>query len=782
MATQTPSPLTHSDLRQQAAKLVQQMSLEEKALLLSGDGAWQTHRIDRLDIPSIWVSDGPHGLRKLAQPDSEQGIPATCFPTAPCLASTWNLELIQTVGAALGREAQASDVQILLGPGINMKRSPLGGRNFEYFSEDPLLAGKIAVAYIEGVQAQGVGTSLKHFAVNNQEHERMSNSSNLDDRTLHEIYLPAFELAVKQAQPWSVMSAYNLVNGSFATEHPELLTQILRNKWGFQGFVVSDWGAINDRVQGVIAGTNLEMPGSGDYNRQKIIAAAQNGTLPENALDQSVVELLTVVLKAWNLRQPDTTFDPEAHHALARQAAGEGIVLLKNEANILPLTSTNIAIIGAFAKQPRYQGAGSSQVNPTRVSNAFDELATLVDEEVTLSYAPGYADEGESSEEQVAEACRIAQDADVAIIFAGLPDSYESEGFDRASLDLPAGHNRLINAVSAVQPNVVVVLMNGSAVSMPWIDDVKGVVEGWLGGQAGGGAIADVLTGAVNPSGKLTETFPVNLAQTPTYPNFPARHGPAVYGEGLFMGYRYYDKKGLEPLFPFGYGLSYTTFAYTAVQPSNTQFNADTDSELTIDVQIKNSGPVAGQEVVQLYIHERQPAVVRPDRELKAFAKVALQPGESKTVRLALTWRDFAYYDPDARAWEVHPGTFDLQIGGSSRSLPLQVAVEVLATKRTVTPLTAHSKLKALRDHPHGQPFYREMFEVLGISNLLTPMDELPTEGMTHEQITSRRKAFESALVFFHDMPLNKIPAFSRGALTEKRLNEILMAVQTAAK
>ena len=554
-----------------AKRLVDRMTLDEKALLLSGDGWWATHGIERLGIPSISLTDGPHGVRKGQGAGLSTSVPATCFPTASALSCSWDLDLLRTVGVALGKESQAIDVQILLGPGINMKRSPLGGRNFEYFSEDPVLAGKLAIAYIEGVQSQGVGTSLKHYAVNNQEFERMATSSNLDERALNEIYLLAFEIAVKEGRPWTVMSAYNLVNGIYASEHKELLRDILRDQWGFGGFVVSDWGGINERVAGLIGGTNLEMPGSGGYNSQKIIGAVQDGRLSSEQLDQSVTEVLAIILKARDGRKENAVFDVDEHHALARQAASESIVLLKNGEDILPLNLQNlekIALIGAFAKTPRYQGSGSSQVNPTKVSNTYDELVKIAGGDGKFVYAAGYDTEGDVTESLLEEARSAASQADVAVVFAGLPDSYESEGFDRNSLEMPAGHTQLIEAVSKVRPKTIVVLMNGSAVTMLWVDRAKAIVEGWLGGQAGGGAIADVLTGAVNPSGKLSETFPRTLYDTPTFPHFPARNRQANYGEGIFIGYRYYDTKNIEPLFPFGFGLSYTTFAYTGIKAS----------------------------------------------------------------------------------------------------------------------------------------------------------------------------------------------------------------------
>ncbi len=759
--------------RNEAAELVSRMTIEEQALLLSGDGWWRTHGIERLGLPAISLSDGPHGLRKL-QDLFGDSVPATCFPTAPALAATWNTALVREVGAALGRESQAADVQILLGPGINIKRSPLGGRNFEYFSEDPLLSGRMAVAYIDGVQSEGVGTSLKHFAVNSQETERMATSSDIDERTLHEVYLPAFEMAVRESQPWTVMSAYNPVNGSYASEHPELLTDILRGQWGFEGFVVSDWGAINDRVSGVAAGTNLEMPGSGDHNRNKIIAAVHEGRLSREALAHSATELVAVVLKAAAARRPQATFDAEAHHALARRVGGEAIVLLKNVDGVLPLQGRQkgqkIALVGAFAKMPRYQGAGSSQVNPIRVTNTCDELAALLGAD-RLVHAAGCDAEGDTNGALLDDAARKAAAADVAIVFAGLPDSYESEGFDRHSIDMPPGHVRLIEAVARAQPNVVVVLLNGSAVAMPWIDHVKGVVEAWLGGQAGGGAIADVLTGRVNPSGKLSETFPVDIEQTPAFPGFPSHSGHALYGEGLFAGYRHYDVRRIEPLFPFGFGLSYTTFAYIGIHSGNVVFDADGEGSITIGVTLKNVGSLAGQEVVQLYVHERAPAIAQPGNELRAFDKVMLAPGEEKTLGFTLARRDFAHYDARAHAWSVKAGLFDVRAGGSSRKLPLQLTLDVRA-RRAAKCLTRQS---LVQDFKETLPLYEELVRALGFGELVEePAMDASGTGMTPEQITAARKARVATLAFVNEMPINKVPAFSHGRLNEARLDQIL--------
>jgi beta-glucosidase len=776
-ATSTPreGAETPDQFLAKAREVVSQMTLQEKVLLLSGDGWWATHGIERLGVPSICLTDGPHGVRKGQGAGLSESVPATCFPTASALACSWDTDLVRQIGVALGEESQAIDVQILLGPGVNMKRSPLGGRNFEYFSEDPLLAGKLAVAYIQGVQSQGVGTSLKHYAVNNQEFERMATSSNLDERTLNEIYLPAFEIAVKEARPWTVMSAYNLVNGVYASEHRELLEDILRQRWGFTGFVMSDWGGVNDRVAGLSAGTDLEMPGSGDYNAQKITKAVQNSSLPADKLDESVAKVLAVILKTHESRKESASFNVEEHHALARRAGGESIVLLKNEDAVLPLDLARlrkIAIIGAFAKAPRYQGAGSSQVNPTRVSNAYNELVEIAGGDGKFVYSAGYTVEGEATDQLLEEARKAAATADVAIVFAGLPDSYESEGFDRSSLDMPAGHNKLIESVSDVQGNTVVVLMNGSAITMPWAHRVKAVVEGFLGGQAGGGAIADVLTGRINPSGKLAESFPRRLEDTPAYPNFPGRNGQAFYGEGVFIGYRYYDKRNIEPLFPFGYGLSYTTFAYEDIKVSASSIE-DSD-RLTVQVSLRNTGEVPGKEVVQLYVREQKPAVVRPRKELKAFAKVALAPDEEKTVAFELGKRDFAFYDAALHDWRVGPGNFDLLVGGSSRDLPLRKTITLQTAQVAIPELTRASMLKAFRDHPRGKAFYPRLLEAAGLK--LASKEE--SRAVSSEEAAAKDKADMAMMAFLDDMPANKLPAFSKGEFAEEELDEILRQVR----
>lgn len=752
------------DYREKAKKLVSQMTLEEKASLCSGETAWSTQGIARLGIPSIFMTDGPHGLRKAEGFDFTNSVPATCFPTASALASSWNPALAQKMGEALGIESQANDVQILLGPGVNMKRSPLGGRNFEYFSEDPILAGNIATAFIKGVQSQGVGTSMKHFAANNQEFERMTNSSNVDERTLNEIYFPAFEMAVKEAQPWTVMCSYNKLNGVYASENKYLLNDVLKEKWGFKGFVVSDWGAVNDRPLGVNAGLNLEMPSNGGFNNQKIVEAVKNGTLAEARLNEIVIETLAITLKAKDSHKKGITADKSKHNALARQVSGECIVLLKNDNEILPLASSTkkIAVIGAFAKTPRYQGAGSSQVKPTQIENAFDELQKL-SKGVSLTFAPGYNSDGTTTETMMDEAVQNAKNAQTVLIFAGLPDIYESEGYDRQNMDMPDGHNKLIEAVAKANKNTVVILMNGSAVSMPWKKDVSGIIEAHLGGQAGGGAVADVLTGKVNPSGKLSETFPVRLEDTPTAIDFPSKDGNANYGEGIFIGYRYYDKRKIEPNFPFGYGLSYTTFSYSDIS-TITASAKDTDAVI-ISVKVKNTGKTAGKEVVQLYVHEQETEVTRPENELKHFEKITLNPGEEKTVSFNLTSRDFAYYNTALHEWVTKSGKFDIRVGASSRNLPLQQTIDIQSTKSAEIVFTRNTLLKVFKKSPKGAPIYEMLFK--GITNGKKAVTEEDKKG----------EAFLDAML--GDMPISKFILMSGGKFTEEKLQAVLNSVNS---
>lgn len=692
------------------ATLVSQMTLEEKAALCTGASAWTTTAVERLGIPALLMTDGPHGVRRVPDVNvmGALSIPATCFPTASALAATWDVELLQEMGAALADEAIALEVDILLGPGVNMKRSPLCGRNFEYFAEDPYLAGELAVALINGIQHKGVGVSLKHFAANNQESRRFTISAEVDERTLREIYLPAFETAVKKAKPWTVMCAYNKLNGTYCSEHHQLLVQILKNEWGFEGLVVSDWGAVRDRVKALQGGLDLEMPGPKPRRVQAVIEAVCNGTLDEAVVDEAIQRILTIADKA-AATPKGGSFDIAAHHALARRIAGESIVLLKNN-GILPLQQPRqIAVIGRAAQHPHFQGGGSSHMNPTRVDSPFVELDKLADAE-QITYSTGYPATADFDQALIEEAVGVAQAADVALLYIALPSFKESEGYDRTDLDLTPQQVALIKAVCAIQPQTVVILNTGSAVTMSeWIDGPAAVLEAWMMGQAGGGAIADVLFGLVNPSGKLTETFPLRLADTPSHLNFPGDNRQVRYGEGLFIGYRYYDAKDVPVLFPFGYGLSYTTFAYSNLQVSSATFN-DVDG-ISVSVDITNTGQVAGKEVVQLYVHDQAAGLVRPPKELKGFAKVALAPGETKTVTMALDFRAFAYYHPGYQRWITEDGDFTVLIGASATDIRCTATVTLRSTLALPSQLDRESTPRDWLADPRGRAVFEPMFQ-----------------------------------------------------------------------
>ncbi|WP_114352125.1 glycoside hydrolase family 3 C-terminal domain-containing protein [Saliterribacillus persicus] len=741
------------------------MTLEEKAGLCSGLDFWYLKGIERLEIPSLMVTDGPHGLRKQAQGADHLGIydsvPATCFPSAVGLASTWDKELIYQVGVALGEEAQAEAVAVLLGPGANIKRSPLCGRNFEYFSEDPYLSTEMAANHINGVQSQGVGTSLKHFAANNQEHRRMSSDSIVDERTLREIYLASFEGAVKKAQPWTVMCSYNKVNGEYASENYRLLTEVLREDWGFKGFVVSDWGAVNERVAGLKAGLELEMPASNGLNDQKIVDAVKNGELDERTLDIAVERILNILDKAVTNKKQNATYDKEAHHRFARKVAAESMVLLKNEAGILPLEKdTDVAVLGGFATKPRIQGGGSSHINPTKIDNVLDELKELAPE-ASVSFEEGYDLATDHVDEQlIMKAQKAAKNASVAVVFAGLPDRYESEGYDREHLAIPENHRLLIEAVAEVQPNTVVVLSNGAPIEMPWLENVKAVVEGYLGGQAFGGAVADILYGATNPSGRIAETFPVKLSDNPSFLNFPGEGDKVEYKEGIFVGYRYYDTKQVTPLFPFGYGLSYTTFSYSDLRFDKKEID-DTDT-LQVSVKVKNTGNVAGKEVVQLYVTDTEASVNRPAKELKRFEKVALEAGEEKEVTFTLDKRAFAYYHVELDDWYVETGEFKILIGKSAEEIVLEDAVTV---KSTITlPFTIHRNTLVgdLLKDPKLEPVAREL---LAKYNPFADMQE------TDDKEADAPEMLDAML---SNMPLRAMVNFSMGKFTDEMLEELM--------
>jgi beta-glucosidase len=672
-------------------KLVAELSLEEKAGLCSGADFWHTKAVERLGLPAVMVSDGPHGLRKQASTEDSLGlndsIKAVCFPTGSALACSFDTEVFQILGDALGEECQAEDISTLLGPAVNMKRSPLCGRNFEYLSEDPYLAGELAAVYVNAIQSNNIGTSVKHYAANNQETRRMSISSDVDERTLREIYLTAFETVVKKAQPWTMMCSYNCINGVYSCENDWLLNKVLRKEWGFQGLVMTDWGAMNNRVNSLKAGLDLEMPSSGGITDNEIIEAVKNGSLSLEILDLAVERVLTLVKKHYEGKVEGVPLDLEGHHELARKLASESAVLLKND-SILPLKeNANVAFIGEFAATPRFQGGGSSHINSFKITSALE-----ASKDYSVHYAKGFDIRKDELEDTLLqEAITLAKSSEVAIIFAGLPDHYESEGYDRTHMNLPSCQNTLIDEIVKVQPNTVVILHNGSPVEMPWVNKVKGILEVYLGGQAVGGATVDLLYGKANPCGKLAETFPIRLQDNPSYLNFPGTNRTVEYKEGVFIGYRYYDAREMEVLFPFGYGLSYTSFEYSDLKlnilgsekveniPGDRLHMIDTDL-LQVSLKVKNTGNRFGKEVVQLYVKDKEASVNRPPKELKGFAKVALNPGQEKTVTFTLDKRAFAYYCTELGDWYAESGSFELLIGSSSREIRLSDTVELEST------------------------------------------------------------------------------------------------------
>lgn len=697
-------------------ELIIRMTLEEKVSLCSGLDFWRLKSIKRLGIPSVMVSDGPHGLRKQSDDakytDINNSIEAICFPSGVTTACSFDRDLLYRLGDVLGQECQAENIAFILGPSINIKRSPLGGRNFEYFSEDPYLTGELATTYIKGVQSHQVGTSLKHFACNNQENRRMTASSEVDERTLREIYLAGFEKAVKEASPWSVMTSYNRLNGIFTSESSYLLTDILRNEWGFNGCVMSDWGAVNDRVAGLKAGLDLEMPGSRGTNDAKIKRAIKNKTLSEEILNESIERILTKIFEYVDNKK-EMTFNKEAHHQVARQLANESAVLLKNE-GILPLSANDcqIAFIGEFAKTPRIQGGGSSHIKPYRVSSALD----AVSEVGCISYAQGFVtDVDETQIDLLNDAVELAKSSDVAVIFAGLPDAFESEAYDRQHMKLPNCQNELIEKVCAVQPNTVVVLHNGSPVEMPWVNEVKGILEMYLGGEAVGEATIDLLFGHTNPSGKLTETFPLRLEDTPAYLSYQVIDDEIYYDEKLFVGYRYYDTKELPVLFPFGHGCSYTTFEYHDLVVSQTSMRDD--ESLTLSFKVTNTGSVFGKEVAQLYVQDLTSSVIRPIKELKNFEKVALEPGETKIITFELSQRDFAYYEVKISDWYVSTGNYHLLVGSSSRDIRLQTKIFIESTKSLPSKVTQNTTLGDLMKYKPLNKMISSVLEIMGEKN-----------------------------------------------------------------
>lgn len=750
---------------------IAKMTLEEKAGLLSGLDFWHTKPVERLGIQSCMVSDGPHGLRK--QDDSadhfgiNDAIKAVCFPAGCATAASFDRDLLQTIGEAVGDACQHEKVSVVLGPAVNIKRSPLCGRNFEYFSEDPYLAGEAAVSLIDGVQSRNVGTSIKHFACNSQENRRMCSNSIVDERTLREIYLPAFETAVKRSQPWTVMCSYNLVNGTYACENRWLLNDLLRDEWGFTGYVMSDWGAVDDRVECVKAGLDLEMPSSSGENDKRIVAAVRAGTLDEKIVDLCCERILTINQKYLDSAKPSTGWDKQAQHALARKLAADCMVLLKNEDSILPLhMGAKVAIIGKFAKQPRFQGGGSSHINCAQITSAWDVLGSWPN----VTYTDGYEIENsEPDEVLIAAAETAAKNAEVAVIFAGLPDLFESEGYDRTHMRMPACQEALIERVARANPNTVVVLYNGSPIEMPWLGNAKAVLEAYLGGQNVGGATVDVLFGNVNPSGRLPESFPLRLEDNPSFPWYGGETGMVEYREGVFVGYRWYDKKSLPVLFPFGYGLSYTSFTYQNLRLSASEIK-DTDT-LTVRVDITNTGNVFGKEVVQLYVADRASTVIRPVRELKGFEKVALAPGETKTVTFTLEKRAFAYWDTRLHDWQVETGTFGIQIGKSSRNIVLEGDVNVVSTIEIPVKITLNSIFLDLMADPKSMP-------------ILQPLIDMMSEAFGSHTSVGQEESDVVSADMMHAMvdntPIRSMLSFAGGKITYDELVKIVGQLNAA--
>jgi len=716
------------DKRAKAKELVSRMTLEEKAGLCSGKDFWNMKGIERFGLPEIMLTDGPHGLRKQEAAADHLGlnesVPATCFPTASATACSFDRDLLFEMGSTYAEECEQENVAVALGPGVNMKRSPLCGRNFEYFSEDPLLAGEIAAGFIQGMQSKNVGVSLKHYLANNQEKGRMVSESVVDERTIREIYLKAFEIAVKKSSPWTVMASYNRIQGQYVHLSRKYLTDILRVEWGFDGVVVSDWGAVSDRVKALQAGLDLEMPSIGKINDQRIVEAVKNGTLDENIVDEAATRVTEMILKS--MERKTGRYDQSRHHAAARKIASESAVLLKNEANILPgKASDKAAVIGAFAKSPRYQGTGSSKINPTRMDSPLDELIALG---MNIEYAAGYPLNSDLVDDTLLEeACKAAAGKDIVYLFAGLPDRYESESFDRSSMKMPENHVKLIEAVSAVNPNLVVILMGGSPMELPWADKAKAILLMYLGGQAAGGACADLLLGRVNPSGKLAETWPISLEENPSYNYFPGYDLSVEYREGPFIGYRYYDKARKAVRYPFGFGLSYTQFEYNDLKVSSVALT-DKD-QLIVSCKVKNVGSMIGKEVVQLYVACKNSVIIRPEQELKDFAKITLEPGETKEVSFTLPMKELAYYNVERSCWHVESGEYEVRVSASSRDTRLIETVNVESSISIPLP-DLHEKLPCYYDLSNGINVSDAEFVTL-LGNPLPKREKDPKEPFT---------------------------------------------------
>lgn len=751
-------------------ELVRQMTLEEKAGMCLGSDFWHLKGVERLRIPSVMVADGPHGLRRQDEAADHLGINdsicAVCFPSAAGLAASFDRELLRKTGETLGEECQAENVAVLLGPAINIKRSPLCGRNFEYLSEDPYLSSQLAASYIGGLQSKNVGASVKHFAVNNQEKRRSTVTAQVSERALRELYLASFEGAVREGKPWTVMCSYNRVNGEYVSQSRRLLTDILREEWGFDGFLVTDWSACDERVKGLVAGQDLEMPDSGGVNDRMIVEAVQKGEIEEAVLDQAVARILTIIFRYVDHRDESAQFDREKHHEAAREAACQSMVLLKNDAmadgsRLLPLKKGGrYAFIGSFAKEPRYQGGGSSHINAYRVTNALKECAGYG----VIRFAEGFEAEQDATDAaKLAEAIQAAKESDAAVIFAGLPESIESEAYDRDHMRLPACQNELIRAVVSVQPNTVVVLHNGSPVEMPWAEQVPAILESYLAGEAVGEAQAALLFGERNPCGKLAETFPLRVQDNPAWLDFGGSKDVVHYGEGIFVGYRYYDTKEMPVLFPFGHGLGYTEFAY-----DDLRFDRESlcgEETLEIRFRIRNTGDREGSEAPQVYVHKKDSGISRARQELKGFDKVALAAGEEREVVIRLDRRSFAYYDEEAKAWCVEPGDYEILVGASSRDIRLRGVVT--RTDSVLEHWVCHrnTTLGEIMSRPQAAEAYRQFLQ--------EEIGRLPFErfGSMEGLGEGMRKMAEA---IFADSPLRSLRSFFKGTVDDHFIKRLV--------
>mgnify|MGYP000032995969 FL=1 len=769
--------------------LLKELTLEEKCALLSGAETFKTRGMPEHGIPQIWLSDGPHGLRKQAGESDHLGlnpsVPATCFPTASAIANSWDTALGEEIGAALGEEAAAQEVSVVLGPGLNMKRNPLCGRSFEYFSEDPYLAGKLAAGYIRGIQSKGVAACPKHFAVNSQETRRMASDSIVDERTLREIYLTGFEIAVKEGHPRSIMSSYNLVNGTYANENKHLLMEILRGEWGFDGAVITDWGGSNDHALGVKNGSTLEMPAPGGDSVRELLAAVESGKISESDIDARLSELLPLVFDTKAaLDAAPREFDAAAHHALARRAAEESLVLLKNEGALLPLAAgSKVAVIGDFAKNPRYQGAGSSMVNSTQVDVLLDKL---IDSELNvIGYQQGFDRHGKPDAALQKSACELATQADTVVLCMGLDEIAESEGLDRSNLHLAQNQVDLLQAVAAVNPKIVVVLYSGSVVETPWLDNCQALLYAALGGQAGAGAVADALTGKVNPCGKLAETWPLAYADVPSAADFATRRKTVEYREGLYIGYRYFTTAEKAVRFPFGYGMSYTTFAYSDMA-------AD---EQGVSLTVTNTGSVAGTEIVQLYVAKKNSELFRPAKELKGFARVTLAPGEKQRITIMLDDKAFRFWNVKANRWEIEGGEYELLVGASVEDIRLCEKISVHATA-TVHPYedvdldcyykgnvlhVSDADFEKLLGHPipNGKTKIDRNLTLGELNHARSPLGWLVWLVLTILLDASyKRGKPDLNILFQYNMPLRALAKMTNGAISMGMVDGIVMELQ----